>query len=309
MKMLSWTASAMLLLMAMACTGNKGATSQGDDVAADSTAQESDTLVFETIEWNDSTEYKVKIVDYSSDEEPAPYTVETAVDRDEVITLQAVAGPAAAVKFVNQWLTLDAAGCAYPDLLSAEEIAEAYGELKKETGVTDVRSALKHRKSSDSAEEEDEDEMQEMAWLSGNEYSASINLVWQTKALATLCDSGYDYSAGAVHGMPWNYNRTFDLKNLRILSIDDIFVEKGRDALLKMVIAELKEDYADAWDMVTEDIDFPGIDPSLVVEGVQFDYGAYEIGAYALGMPSVVLPYEKVKQFLTPGVKELLGME
>ena len=106
MKMLSWTASAMLLLMAMACTGNKGATSQGDDVAADSTAQESDTLVFETIEWNDSTEYKVKIVDYSSDEEPAPYTVETAVDRDEVITLQAVAGPAAAVKFVNQWLTL-----------------------------------------------------------------------------------------------------------------------------------------------------------------------------------------------------------
>jgi hypothetical protein len=43
-----------------------------------------------------------------------------------------------------------------------------------------------------------------------------------------------------------------------------------------------------------------------VAEGVRFDYGAYEIGAYALGMPEVVIPYEKMKPYLTDKVKELL---
>ena len=55
--------------------------------------------------------------------------------------------------------------------------------------------------------------------------------------------------------------------------------------------------------------DFPGTDPALDKDGVRFDYGAYELGAYAMGMPSAVIPYEKIKKYLTPGVKELLGME
>ena len=44
-------------------------------------------------------------------------------------------------------------------------------------------------------------------------------------------------------------------------------------------------------------------------KGVAFDYGPYEIGPYALGMPQALIPYDKIKPYLTPEVKELLGMK
>ena len=185
----------------------------------------------------------------------------------------------------------------------------------KKNGVADVYSSMHlraagHLNATVGAEEPD-DEMPEMPFESGNEYESSIDVFWQTPNLLTLWDSGYDYSAGAAHGMPWGFGRTFDLKNLRILTMDDIITKAGRPALLKMIIATLKEDYADGWDMANEDesIDFPACDPSLMAEGVAFDYGAYEIGAYALGMPQALIPYDKIKPYLTEEVKELLEMK
>lgn len=315
MNVLSWTTGG-LLLVAMACSGNKAASAAEGENASDSAASvaalaaavKSDTLVFETVEYNDSTPYKVKVVDFSSDEEPAPYTIETVADKFEYKTLHAVGGPAAAVEFVNNWLTLDAAGMKTSELKTVGDVSKAYADLVADANVVDVYSVLEQRGTS---EADDNEDMPEMPFASANEFSASITVMWQQKGVLTLWDSGYDYSAGAAHGMPWGTAKTFDLKNLRILQFDDIFVASAKKALLKMVVAELKKEYADAWDMAnsSETIDFPGSEPSLVGEGVRFDYGAYEIGAYALGMPSVVLPYEKVKQYLTPEVKELLGMK
>lgn len=103
--------------------------------------------------------------------------------------------------------------------------------------------------------------------------------------------------------------KTFDLKNLRILTLDDIITESGKQAVLKMIFDQLEDEYADVWDMASDASDFPGAAPALDKDGVRFDYGAYELGAYAMGMPSAVIPYEKIKKYLTPGVKELLGME
>ena len=72
---------AMLLLMA--CTGNKGM-AQGETATGDSAAVPvSDTLVFESVTFEDSSKYKVKVVDYSGDEEPYPYTVEETKDTYE----------------------------------------------------------------------------------------------------------------------------------------------------------------------------------------------------------------------------------
>ncbi len=317
MKMIAWTGCAMLLLMAMACTGNKGATGdkEPDAAVADSSTAEflavqSDTLVFEDIHWKDSVAYKVKVMDYSSDEDPTPYTVETTVDRFEKNTLKAVAGPAAAVEFINQWLTLDAAGKTDNSLLTAADVAAAYKKLKAEQGVGDVQAVLKQEKHQENEIADDEDAMEEMAFLSNNETSSDLIVQWQSKGILTLWDSGYEYYAGAAHGMPWGYGKTFDLKNLRILTFDDIFLPNGRKALLKMVVDQLEDEYADGWGMANaaEDIDFPGVAPSLVGDGVQFCYGAYEIGAYALGLPSTILPYKKVQQYLTPKVKELLEL-
>jgi len=319
MKQFITTVMGLMLLGVWACTGNKGVAADatgengGDSAATEVVAVESDTLVFEVVELRDSSEYKVKIVDYSSDEDPAPYDIATVMDAYEASTLKAVAGKPKVVEFINQWLTLDAAGRYVEAPVTAEKVAKEYASLKAQ-GVPDVRAALKlsaaeHLGSSDSAD--DEEEMMEMPFESANEYSSSISMVWQTPSLLTLWDSGYDYSAGAAHGMPWGIGKTFDLKNLRILTFDDIITKAGHEAVLKMIIETLKDDYADGWEMFNseETIDFPESDPSLVEKGVAFDYGAYEIGAYALGMPQAILPYEKVKPYLTAEVKELLNLK
>ena len=139
MKALKWMTGALLLMMA--CTGNKTATAQeGSDSSAN--IPESDTLVFEQVVYRDSVEYKVKIVDYSSDEDPAPYEIATVMDRFEGISLKAVAGKPEVVKFINQWLTIDADPIENVEApVTAAKVAEVYAKLK-ERDVTDVRSAL-----------------------------------------------------------------------------------------------------------------------------------------------------------------------
>lgn len=311
MKALKWTAGALLLLMA--CTGNKGVAAQSDGSDSSAAVSEPDTLVFEQVAYKDSSEYKVKIVDFSSDEDPAPYEVVTVKDYFDGVSLKAVAGKPEVVEFINQWLIIDANPLEDGDVpVTAAEVAKAYARMKQQD-VTDVRSALILRAAGHmnvAVATDDPDEMEELPFESANEYESSISVLWQTPNLLTLWDSGYDYSAGGAHGMPWGFGRTFDLKNLRVLTMDDIITKAGRPALLKMIIATLKEEYADGWEMAIEEesIDFPACDPSLVKEGVAFDYGAYEIGAYALGMPQALIPYDKIKPYLTPEVKELLGM-
>jgi hypothetical protein len=107
--------------------------------------------------------------------------------------------------------------------------------------------------------------------------------------------------------MPWGFGRTFDLTKLRLLTLDDIIKEEDKKTVLKMLVDMLEEEYGDSEMMnEPEDIDFPSGGTSLFAEGVAFDYGAYEIGPYAMGMPGVVLPYEKLQPYLTDEVKQLL---
>lgn len=307
-------AGAMLL---MACTGNKSVAAEGDaatDLAGVDapTLVKSDTLVFEVVEFQDSSRYKVKVVDYSSDEDPAPYEVETVTDTYQASSLKAVGGKPEVVEFINQWLTLDAAGKTPGEDVTAETVAAEYAKLKKEAGIADVKAAMKQASLAYlSGQADDEEEMLELPFASANDAASNILFKWQTPTLLTLWDGGYEYNAGAAHGMPWGYGRTFDLKNLRLLTLDDIITKEGRETVLKMIIAQLQKEYKEELDMMNpaDEIDFPGMAPSLMAEGVSFDYGAYEIGAYALGMPGVIVPYNKLKPYLTPEVKTLLGLK
>jgi len=316
MKSMKWT-SVLLLLGAMACTGNKS-NATGEEAAADSAAmdsamcaepREAETLTLEVVKMADSLSYQIKVSDYSTDEEPAPYTIETVTDHYSLQTLWAVEGPKEQVEFINQWLTLDAAEKGVDDPVTAARVAEEYATLQKE-GVTDVRSAFKlaSQQSLNGNAPVGDEEMMELGFVSSNEYESDVLIRWQTSKLLTLWLSGSMYLAGAAHGMPWEGGRTFDLVNLRVLTLDDIITKAGQKPVLKMIVKELKDEYADSWDMDKPDsyFGFPASAPSLTKEGVSFDYGAYEIGPYAMGMPGVVLPYEKLQPYLTDEVKQLL---
>ena len=303
-KEMKWTFCAALMLLA--CTGNKGVAhaEEGEAALADVPAAP-DTLVFEEVSYNDSLIADVKIMDYSTDEEPTPYTMGKSRNYFEKQTLKAVKGPKESMEFVNQYLLVDASGVEYEPPLTTAKISELCTQLKKE-GVSDVKKALKKRSKDFLGTEAP---FEEMGWETGNSLESEISVAWNTKNLLTLQHSGYDYPAGAAHGMPWNYAETIDLKNKRILTKDDIFTKSGQKAVLRMVVAELLDEYAEDNLNNVSDIELPGNDPSLTSEGVQFDYGAYEIGPYALGMPCVKLPYEKVKPYLTPEVMELIELK
>ena len=47
----------------------------------------------------------------------------------------------------------------------------------------------------------------------------------------------------------------------------------------------------------------------LSPKGVVFIYSFYEIGAYVIGTPTFVVPYNKIKNFLTPEVRHLAEIE
>jgi len=40
-----------------------------------------------------------------------------------------------------------------------------------------------------------------------------------------------------------------------------------------------------------------------------FIYGFYEIGAYAIGMPTFTVPYKKIGKFLSPEARRLAGIK
>lgn len=47
----------------------------------------------------------------------------------------------------------------------------------------------------------------------------------------------------------------------------------------------------------------------LSPKGVVFIYSFYEIGAYVIGTPTFVVPYNKIKNFLTPEARHLAEIE
>ena len=56
-------------------------------------------------------------------------------------------------------------------------------------------------------------------------------------------------------------------------------------------------------------IPLPGNGLYLSPEGVVFSYGQYEIGAYAVGMPTFTVAYEKIGKYLSPEARSLAGIK
>ena len=59
-------------------------------------------------------------------------------------------------------------------------------------------------------------------------------------------------------------------------------------------------------DLKDGQIPLPAWAPYPSEEGLNLVYQQYEIGAYALGMPSCILPWDEVEPFLTPAAKAVL---
>ncbi|WP_455101833.1 DUF3298 domain-containing protein [Prevotella denticola] len=157
------------------------------------------------------------------------------------------------------------------------------------------------------------------------EVSLFVRKRGETERFVTYVSTYYIYAGGA-HGMTSEYGVTFDKKSgVRLRNILNADCEKVLQPLLKekvenylgqtvgsddreMSEAELK-DLMDGLFLEDGVIPLPGNGLYLSPEGVVFSYGQYEISAYAVGMPTFTVPYEKIGKYLSPEARRLAGIK
>ena len=190
-------------------------------------------------------------------------------------------------------------------------ILSNFGE-KNPTGDEDFAQVLRKTYESHSAEAKSElEELYEDADFSEDDskprysYDDAIRLDYESTEYVTFFSSGYDYRAGA-HGMPWQYRFSVDLNTGRQIKWADMF-KPGYKAKLKPIIKKaLLDQYFENDESYIDRFDLPGAEPALTLEGVWFGYGAYEIAAFAAGMPECVVGYDKLYDLFTDYAKMII---
>lgn len=149
---------------------------------------------------------------------------------------------------------------------------------------------------------------------------SNITKVFENDKVITLGASGYDF-LGGVHGQAYGSGVTIRKSDGKNLS-QNMLKAGAWDQLQDKVAAELckfleVENNKELYEILfKENIKFdeatntltipaPQNQPFIVDNNVVFDYAAYEIAPYAVGMPEVVLPIKDIEAQLNPEVVEL----
>lgn len=189
------------------------------------------------------------------------------------------------------------------DTLSSNDVSERKRYLEEDTTLTpeqkaNVLSELPH-------------------WS----YEYKLQKTADTLNYVVFLSQDYVFTGGAHGGMGGDGYITFDKTDGHVVSQ---FVDTTRVADVQPLLIEgLKQYYTEASEqqMTTEElferlqlpfdgpkhqIPLPMWQPCPTSEGLLFCYGQYEIACYADGMPSFVVPYNKIKPFLTKDALNLL---
>ncbi len=120
---------------------------------------------------------------------------------------------------------------------------------------------------------------------------------------------------GGAHPTSEFFGATFSKEDGRMLTWD-IIRPDSRQAFHDMLVDELKDYFGVKVDGISmehllgvddvQHIPLPQSPPYLTAEGLAFIYQQYEIAPYAMGLPSAIIPYSRVKPFLTDAARELI---
>lgn len=235
---------------------------------------------------------------------------------------------------IRSWMNGELKTCCYPQMgdFGVSEVEPYTGDLR------DGEALVRHYGSQGTAimgkimADGDEDGWIPMGY--GNDYHASV--LAQTENYLTYT-TGYSIYTGGAHGLYMCEQITFDRADGRRLGWELVDTLEARAELMKCLRegieeyfnTDVDEDYsnpdentvkvtlrdvlfaADFNPELSDDelLSLPGTQPALTPEGVSFIYQQYEIVAYAYGLPSCTIPYEKAKAFLTPVGKKLAGVK
>ena len=135
-----------------------------------------------------------------------------------------------------------------------------------------------------------------------------IDLECHYPTFITYEGESYVYTGGA-HGMPMEMIATFDANTGKQLTLDDVILPNGKDKLLKLIQKHVlaKDEYQSSTLSDFDEFTLPAQAPALKPDGVKFQYQAYEIACYAMGMPDCTIPYAEIQSLLTDYAKQLIA--
>ncbi|MDR1407325.1 MAG: DUF3298 and DUF4163 domain-containing protein [Tannerella sp.] len=153
-------------------------------------------------------------------------------------------------------------------------------------------------------EMENHDMPQEEVEFHENYLSIGNDVVYNRNGLLSFVVNT-SYYAGGAHGGHIMTNHVLDIKTGQRIQEKDIFVDKYRDELARILVDEIVKanELKDAADLETIGFfDVSEIIPNgnfyVDETGIVYTFNEYEVAAYAVGAVIVPVPYEKIRHLL-----------
>ena len=151
------------------------------------------------------------------------------------------------------------------------------------------------------------------------EYDFKLEKQYETDRFVVFNSTDYIYMGGAHGGVIGQGSPTFDKKDGH--RVEKFLRDDALPQMQSLLTAGLVEYFTDDEGSINaenlrdylfledETIPFPAWTPHPTEEGLCFVYQQYEIAAYAMGMPSFIIPYDALKPYLTPEAANLLNIK
>lgn len=142
-----------------------------------------------------------------------------------------------------------------------------------------------------------------------SDYDISTKVSGVTGQRISLQTNQYWYGHGAAHGNYFITNHHFLIDDKRLLEPSDIFEDGWEDKLGKLALdaikAKLGEDYfansdEDAMKIATDPLRWDFSEDGLVIQ-----FNIYEVTAYAMGAPTVTIPWDALSGITTSRAEEI----
>ncbi|WP_028897305.1 DUF3298 and DUF4163 domain-containing protein [Prevotella sp. HUN102] len=148
------------------------------------------------------------------------------------------------------------------------------------------------------------------------ETDVMLRKVCETEDFVTYTNRYYEYLGGA-HGITGMDGVTFLKPSGKLVGyvVDNLKLTELQPILRKGIVEYFQESEVEMTEeeiiesLFVEDgiIPLPFCKPYFTKGGLTFLYGQYEIGAYAIGMPNFVVPYETIFPYLTSEGKQIVS--
>ena len=184
--------------------------------------------------------------------------------------------------------------------LKGDSVAGSYAKLQMSDVQQTARDSFFARYKSDMAENtiDTTDEPFTMSYT----IATSIDVMSNVNGLLTLAFKEYSYTGGA-HGNYGTQLRTYDIKNKKVVTLDDLFKPNYKSVLNAAVVRSARRHFnVPPKESLKDRLFSTGVEANdnfmVNKKGILFNYVPYEIASYAEGEIQLFVPFDELKAIL-----------